>query len=50
MEGRWCLNPEEKLSIGQMQEIDRIYKEYPELTDDEFVQQFLAENKKRIPV
>jgi Dihydrodipicolinate synthetase family len=50
MEGRWCLNPEEKLSIGQMQEIDRLYKEYPELTDDEFVQQFLAENKKRIPV
>jgi hypothetical protein len=46
MEGRWCLNPEEKLSTGQMEEIDRIYKEYPEFTDDEFVKQFLAGNKK----
>ena len=50
MEGTWCLSPEEKLSNGQMEEIDRIYKEYPELTDDEFVKQFLAENKKRMPV
>ena len=50
MEGRWCLDPGEKLSIGQMEEIDRIYKEYPELTDDEFVKKFLAENKKRMPV
>ena len=41
MEGRWCLNPGEKLSTGQMEEIDRIYKEYPELTDDAFVKLFL---------
>lgn len=46
MEGRWCLDPGEKLSIGQMEEIDRIYKEYPELTDDAFVKLFLEENKK----
>jgi len=46
MEGRWCLNPGEKLSIGQMEEIDRICKEYPELTDDAFVKLFLEENKK----
>jgi len=46
MEGLWCLSPGEKLSIGQMEEIDRIYKEYPELTDDAFVKLFLAENKK----
>jgi hypothetical protein len=46
LEGRWCLNPKEELSNGQMEEIDRIYKEYPELTDDEFVQLFLAEDKK----
>lgn len=32
-----CLNPEEKLSSGQDKEIDRIYAEYPDLTDDDFV-------------
>jgi dihydrodipicolinate synthase/N-acetylneuraminate lyase len=46
LEGRWCLNPKEELSNGQMEEIDRIYKQYPEFTDDEFVQLFLAEDKK----
>jgi hypothetical protein len=24
LEGRWCLNPDEDLSPGQMEEIDRI--------------------------
>lgn len=43
MEGRWCLDPAETLSIGQMEEIDRIYKEYRQLTDDDFVKQFLRE-------
>ena len=37
----WCLNPEEKLSFGQMEEIDRVCKLYPHLIDDEFVQEFL---------
>jgi dihydrodipicolinate synthase/N-acetylneuraminate lyase len=46
LEGRWCLNPKEELSSGQIEEIDRIYKEYPEFTDDKFVQLFLAEDKK----
>ena len=46
LEGRWCLNPKEELSNGQIEEIDRIYKQYPEFTDDEFVQMFLAEDKK----
>jgi len=46
LEGRWCLNPKEELSNGQMEEIDRIYKEHPEFTDDEFVQLFLSEDKK----
>jgi hypothetical protein len=45
LEGRWCLNPKEELSNGQMEEIDRIYKQYPELTDDPFVQHFLARDK-----
>jgi len=42
MEGTWCLDPEEGLSPGQKAEIDRIYLEYPELADDEFVKDFLA--------
>lgn len=46
-EGIWCLNPEEKLSPGQMEEIDRIYKEYPQFTDDEFIKQFLKEKSRR---
>lgn len=41
LEGRWCLNPAEELSGGQMEEIDRVYREYPHLNDDEFVAQFL---------
>lgn len=47
LEGRWCLNPEEKLAPGQMEEIDRVYKYYPQLTDDAFVKKFLEEDKKR---
>jgi dihydrodipicolinate synthase/N-acetylneuraminate lyase len=41
--GRWCLNPAEDLSPGQMEEIDRVYRDYPELNDDAFV----AENLDR---
>jgi dihydrodipicolinate synthase/N-acetylneuraminate lyase len=41
LEGTWCLNPNEVMSPGQAEEIDRIYKDYPELTDDKFVQEFL---------
>lgn len=46
LEGIWCLSPEEKLSPGQAEEIDRIYKQYPTLTDDLFVQEFLKKDKK----
>ena len=35
--GTWCLNPDEKMSQGQAEEIDRIYKAYPHLNDDEFI-------------
>jgi len=35
--GRWCLDPDEDLSPGQMEEIDRICRCYPYLSDDEFV-------------
>ncbi|MBP1960940.1 dihydrodipicolinate synthase family protein [Paenibacillus aceris] len=37
LEGRWCLNPKEELSEGQAEEIDRVYRAYPHLNDDEFV-------------
>ena len=36
-----CLNPEEKLSPGQAEELDRICNAYPFLVDDGFVQQHL---------
>jgi hypothetical protein len=41
--GRWCLNPKEDLSPGQAEEIDRVYRAYPHLHDDEFVAEHLDE-------
>jgi hypothetical protein len=41
LEGTWCLNPEEKLSPGQLEEINRVCNAYPELTDDAEVKLFL---------
>jgi dihydrodipicolinate synthase/N-acetylneuraminate lyase len=35
--GRWCLDPAEDLSPGQMDEIDRVTAAYPQLADDDFV-------------
>jgi dihydrodipicolinate synthase/N-acetylneuraminate lyase len=46
LEGTWCLNPEEKMSESQSEEIDRIYNDYPELTDDDFVKRFLEKELK----
>ena len=37
MKGIWCLNPDETMSPGQNEEIDRVYRMYPELSDDDFV-------------
>ena len=39
--GRWCLDPHEDLSPGQMEEIDRVLAEYPHLADDTFVRENL---------
>jgi hypothetical protein len=39
LEGIWCLDPNEKLSPGQLEEIDRVYRAYPRLNDDEFVRE-----------
>jgi len=35
--GTWCLDPQEKLSPGQSDEIDRVYREHGDLADDAFV-------------
>jgi dihydrodipicolinate synthase/N-acetylneuraminate lyase len=43
LEGIWCLDESESLSPGQSEEIDRIYKAYPHLSDDSFVQAHLDE-------
>ena len=43
LKGTWCLNPNEMLSAGQAEEIDRVYREYPDLHDDEFVAAHLQE-------
>jgi hypothetical protein len=43
LEGTWCLDANEMLSPGQSDEIDRVYRAYPELSDDAFV----AENLDR---
>ena len=40
--GIWCLDPEEKLSEGQAEEISRVYAAYPHLNDDDFVKAHLA--------
>ena len=37
LEGTWCLDPKETLSPGQAGEIDRVYREHPDLCDDDFV-------------
>jgi len=36
--GTWCLDPDEGLSPGQLEEIDRVYRSYPEMNDDTFVE------------
>jgi hypothetical protein len=37
LEGIWCLDPNEGLSPGQKEEIDRVCASYPHLMDDDFV-------------
>ena len=41
LRGRWCLDPHEELSAGQAEDIDRVLRAYPELTDDRFVSERL---------
>jgi dihydrodipicolinate synthase/N-acetylneuraminate lyase len=39
--GTWCLDPDETLSPRQADEIDRVCRQYPQLTDDAFVRENL---------
>ncbi|MEU1844696.1 MULTISPECIES: dihydrodipicolinate synthase family protein [Micromonospora] len=39
--GRWCLDPAEELSPGQLAELDRVHAAYPHLRDDAFVAEHL---------
>ena len=43
MLGTWCLDPNESLSPGQANEIDRVSRAYPHLTDDAFVAENLED-------
>lgn len=47
LEGTWCLNPNEHMSPGQNEEIDRLYRDYPKLTDDDFAKSFLEKEFQR---
>jgi dihydrodipicolinate synthase/N-acetylneuraminate lyase len=42
LEGRWCLDPQEELSPGQLEEIDRVCRAYPHLSDASFVARHLT--------
>jgi dihydrodipicolinate synthase/N-acetylneuraminate lyase len=42
LEGRWCLDPREELSPGQLEEIDRVCQAYPHLSDARFIAHNLA--------
>jgi dihydrodipicolinate synthase/N-acetylneuraminate lyase len=41
--GTWCLDPDEKLSPGQSEEIEDVLSQFPEMQDDEFVAEHLDE-------
>ena len=41
-QGIWCLDPNEGLSPGQADEITRVQRDWPELSDDSFVARHLA--------
>ncbi len=45
LKGIWCLNPDEVLSPGQAEELDRISEMYPHLCDDAFVKDFLKRHE-----
>lgn len=48
MKNIYCLNPDETLSEGQFEELDRIHEMYPHLNDDDFIAKHIDEWKKCI--
>lgn len=52
--GIHCLDPAETLSDGQLDEIDRVWRQYPEMNDDAFVaanlERWFAEDGKQRPL
>ena len=48
MKNIYCLNPDETLSEGQAAELDRVWKMYPHLNDDEFIRANVENWKKNI--
>ncbi len=45
IKGTWCLNPEERMSPGQAEELDRVCAMYPWMTDDLFAENILKQAK-----
>lgn len=43
MKCTYCLNPDESMSEGQAEQIDRVYAAYPELSDDDFIAENIKE-------
>lgn len=43
MKNTFCLNPQETMSPGQAEEIDRIYEMYPYLSDDIFINEKISD-------
>jgi dihydrodipicolinate synthase/N-acetylneuraminate lyase len=41
LQGTWMLDPDDGLSRGQLEEIDRVFTAYPDLRDDTFVAEHL---------
>ena len=54
LDGTWCLDPAETMSPGQIDEIDRVYRQYPEMNDDAFVranlQRWFSEDGRKTPL
>ena len=48
MENILCLNPDETMSKGQVEELDRVQRMYPHLNDDEFIKENISDWKKTI--
>jgi dihydrodipicolinate synthase/N-acetylneuraminate lyase len=43
LDNTYCLDKSARLSPGQAQEIDRVWRRYPELSDDEFVRENVSQ-------